>query len=308
MKRLHLGDSGPDVRELQTKLIAAGYSLQADAHFGIATDQALRAFQRKRGLLPDGIAGAKTQTALDSRDDGTANALLDSLRGLFGAPSMLAALHARNHVPFLRGAALASGTLKTSRNGMLFIYREEAQKNVSNVLHWPVGDASGVTLGPGYDMGGRSKEEIIADLKAIGIPQEAAAKAAEGAGLKGKQAQAFVAKFNKENPDLIKIEKEKDEFALLKHVLPRYEKYVKNAVHVDLHQHEFDALVSFSWNIGTILITGGHINRGEVRLALEVIQSCNKSKGEVLPGLTGRRRREIALYRSADYGTLPKIG
>lgn len=75
MNTLRQGAFGPEVGALQKKLIAAGYpTLKADEHFGIATDQALRAFQRKRGLLPDGIAGARTQAALDTRDNGTATA------------------------------------------------------------------------------------------------------------------------------------------------------------------------------------------------------------------------------------------
>lgn len=265
----------------------------------------MRAFQRKRGLLPDGIAGARTQVALDSRDNGTATVLLDALRGLFGASVMLAALHARAHAPFLGGAALSPRNLKTSENGKLFIYREEAQAGVSNVLHWPGGD-SGVTLGPGYDMKGRTKEKIFADLTAIGISKDIAEKVSEAKGLKGKQAEAFV----KANVGLIdpKLIRPKNERALLEHVLPEYEENVRNAVLVDLHHHEFDALVSYSYNIGTILDTGGHINRGEVHLALELIQSSNKSGGKRSEVLVKRRQREIALYRSADYGTLPKIG
>lgn len=305
MKPLRQGDIGPEVGALQKKLIAAGYpALKADDHFGITTDQALRAFQRKRGLLADGISGARTQAALDSRDNGTATVLLDALRGLVGLPITLAALYARNHVPFLGGTALASGTLKTSDKGIRFIYREEAKKGESNVLHWPKG-ASGVTLGPGYDMKERTKEEIIADLKAIGISKDIAEKVSEAKGRKGLDAEAFV----KANAELIKPPLDlKKELALLKHVLPKYEEYVRNAVLVDLHQHEFDALVSFSWNVGKILVTGGHINRGEVHRALEIIQGATKSEGKEMPGLVSRRRREIALYRSADYGTLPEIG
>ena len=67
-------------------------------------------------------------------------------------------------------------------------------------------------------------------------------------------------------------------------------------------------MVSYSWNIGTILITGGHINRGEVHRALEIIQGSITSDGKKFEGLVKRRQRELALYRSADYGTLPKIG
>ena len=68
MKPLHKGDRGPEVLALQKKLIATGYRLNADAHFGNNTDNALRAYQKKKGLIPDGIAGADTCKVLECTD------------------------------------------------------------------------------------------------------------------------------------------------------------------------------------------------------------------------------------------------
>ena len=218
---------------------------------------------------------------------------------------MLAALYARNHAPFLGGVALAPGNLKTSRNGRLFIYREEAQEGVSNILHWP-GGGSGVTLGPGYDMKERTASQISTDLQAIGISKDIADKVGKAARLEKEKAEAFVAKFKKENP-LFNID-EKKEFALLKHVVPDYEKIVKDAIRVDLHQHEFDALVCYAYNVGNISTTAGYINRGEVRQALKVIQSVTTSGGKESKALVARRPREVALYLHGEYGALPKIG
>ncbi|MDI1483688.1 pesticin C-terminus-like muramidase [Polyangium sp. y55x31] len=67
--------------------------------------------------------------------------------------------------------------------------------NSSDVLkvHWPESDASGVTLGAGYDMGNRSKAEVKADLVAAGVPAADAEKLSAGAGKKGNDAKNWVA-------------------------------------------------------------------------------------------------------------------
>lgn len=62
---LRKGTRGEDVRGLQRQLAALGhYRGAADGTFGPATALAVKAFQTARGLLPDGIAGAITRTAL----------------------------------------------------------------------------------------------------------------------------------------------------------------------------------------------------------------------------------------------------
>ena len=71
----HLGDrvlkngmSGTDVKELQEKLIRLGYDCGrwgADGDFGDATEQAVKAFQKKMKLDPDGIFGPKSLDALE---------------------------------------------------------------------------------------------------------------------------------------------------------------------------------------------------------------------------------------------------
>lgn len=250
--------------------------------------------------------GKITREALDKAQakPNAVATIFPHLVGILSAPVIYAALVARFHSSFQGRGAHQSVHLKTSKNGKLFIYREEAQPDVSNVLHWPTGD-SGVTLGPGYDMKERTKEKIIADLKAIGISPEVAAKAAGAAGRKGEQAKEFVAKFKKDNPGF-KINK-KQEFALLEHVLPEYERKVRDAIHVELHQHQFDALVSYVYNVGSLTQTANYINRGEVRAALKKIQSVITSGGKVSKALVARRPREVALYLYGDYGKLPTI-
>jgi hypothetical protein len=61
---LRRGDTGPLVEELQKKL---GFDAErADGDFGPKTEAAVREFQRGCSLVPDGIVGPKTWTALDA--------------------------------------------------------------------------------------------------------------------------------------------------------------------------------------------------------------------------------------------------
>ena len=64
MKLLRLGDEGSSVQLLQTGLSRAGYPLSPDGIFGIRTQTALLRFQRSVGIPADGIAGPKTNAAL----------------------------------------------------------------------------------------------------------------------------------------------------------------------------------------------------------------------------------------------------
>lgn len=56
-----VGSTGQEVRNIQTKLKNWGYFNSAvDGIFGSKTEAAVKSFQRKNGLTPDGIAGAAT--------------------------------------------------------------------------------------------------------------------------------------------------------------------------------------------------------------------------------------------------------
>jgi lysozyme family protein len=59
--------SGWDVSVLQYLLNLTGAILPIDGHFGVRTEQALRKFQRTRGLTADGLAGRQTLRALLQR-------------------------------------------------------------------------------------------------------------------------------------------------------------------------------------------------------------------------------------------------
>ena len=88
---------------------------------------------------------------------------------------------------------------------------------------------------------------------------------------------------------------------LLRVDLRGFEERLAQMVHVGLHQYEWDALVSISYNIGT-----GALGRSTLmrllnqekyeEAALEFVK-WNKAKGRVLPGLVRRRASEAKLFR-----------
>lgn len=58
---MHRGSKGEFVEELQVNLVRLGFGpLTADGDFGESTEKAVRAFQRAKGLVPDGWAGPRT--------------------------------------------------------------------------------------------------------------------------------------------------------------------------------------------------------------------------------------------------------
>jgi len=64
------GCSGPNVVKLQKRLKELGFNPGlCDGDFGPATTAALIAFQKSENLLADGVAGPRTQTALELVDD-----------------------------------------------------------------------------------------------------------------------------------------------------------------------------------------------------------------------------------------------
>lgn len=67
MRYLQKGCRGEDVRALQILLIGRGYSCGsygADGDFGGATDAAVRAYQKAKGLEVDGVVGSATMGSL----------------------------------------------------------------------------------------------------------------------------------------------------------------------------------------------------------------------------------------------------
>lgn len=63
------GDQGQEIVLIQKRLLSLGYELgSADGDFGSATESAVRAYQKEKGLTPDGVVGPSTYQALLGRD------------------------------------------------------------------------------------------------------------------------------------------------------------------------------------------------------------------------------------------------
>lgn len=112
MTTLRHGDRSQDVRVLQQRLNLAGAGLFADGLFGDATENALRAYQSKMGLVADGIAGPKTLAALTGTDCSALlrNATLTAAAARLGVE--LAAILAVNEVESLGAGFLDNGKPK----------------------------------------------------------------------------------------------------------------------------------------------------------------------------------------------------
>lgn len=93
--------------------------------------------------------------------------------------------------PLQREEATEGDTSVTLKRGELTSTGEGSDAQTSHV-HWPDTDASGVTLGKGYDIGSRTEAAVIEELKAAGMDEVQATKISKGAGLKGSDAGTWV--------------------------------------------------------------------------------------------------------------------
>ena len=95
---------------------------------------------------------------------------------------------------------------------------------------------------------------------------------------------------------------EKECTVLLKRDILRYEKAVDKYITVMITQNQFDALVSFTYNLGTGALKRSTLRRklnlGEFAGIPNEIQRWNKCNGKPLAGLTRRREAEAKLFNS----------
>ena len=192
---------------------------------------------------------------------------------------------------------LSSNTdMSLSANGERFLYDREARPGISDRTHWP-GGSSGVTLGAGYDMGGRTADQVRADLVGIGIPAETAQTLSAGATLRGEAAQIF----SQQHARDVVLTRDQ-ETALLRRAIPVYEQAVRENVHVQLNQNQYDALVSFSYNVGVAAFSNStllrNLNAGDIVGATAQFREWNRSGGRVMQGLVNRRNEEINLFQT----------
>ncbi len=88
----------------------------------------------------------------------------------------------------------------------------------------------------------------------------------------------------------------------LRRELIKHENAVKKLVTVDLNQNEFDALVSFTYNVGAGALSQSTLlrclNAGDRAGAARAFNLWNRGGGKVLPGLVKRRAREALLFET----------
>ena len=88
--------------------------------------------------------------------------------------------------------------------------------------------------------------------------------------------------------------------ALLVKELKQYENYVRKLVKVPLFQYQFDALVSWTYNLGPTNLKNSTmlmlLNKGKYDLIPNEMRRWNKVNGKVLEGLVIRRDKEARLF------------
>ena len=92
---------------------------------------------------------------------------------------------------------------------------------------------------------------------------------------------------------------------MLVHEIEEYENYVNTAVNVPLSQNQFDAIVSWVFNLGNGNLQASTmlkvINSGDHAGVPAQIKRWNKAGGKVLEGLVRRREAEALLYEGKEW-------
>ena len=92
---------------------------------------------------------------------------------------------------------------------------------------------------------------------------------------------------------------------LLREGIVQYENAVHDLVDVPLEQHQFDALVSWVYNLGKANLAAStllkKVNAQEFDEVPDQIRRWNKAGGKVLEGLTKRRESEAKLWSTGEF-------
>ena len=87
--------------------------------------------------------------------------------------------------------------------------------------------------------------------------------------------------------------------------LKEYENYINELVVVDLSQNQFDALVSWVYNLGPANLSASTmlkvLNSGEYEDVPAQMKRWNKAGGKVLEGLIRRREAEACLFKGKEW-------
>ena len=107
--------------------------------------------------------------------------------------------------------------------------------------------------------------------------------------------------------DGMKITKQEAE-NLLAHELEEYEGYINDMVNVELNQNQFDAMVSWVFNLGPTnlknssllrILNSTHVDWADIPYQ---IQRWNKVNGVPNEGLKKRRKAEALLFQGQEWG------
>ena len=100
------------------------------------------------------------------------------------------------------------------------------------------------------------------------------------------------------------ISKERAEELLLEDV-EKFETFVLDAVEMPMSQHQFDAMVSWTFNLGPSNLNASTLlkvlNKGDYEDVPAQIKRWNKASGQVLEGLTRRREAEALLFEGKEW-------
>jgi hypothetical protein len=113
-----------------------------------------------------------------------------------------------------------------------FTYNQEiGHQGQSLIPHYP-GDKSGVTIGPGYDMGHRTHDEIYKDLTAAGIDPDIVQALMQASNKIGPDAQSWVSS----HADL-QITEEQQRYLFYEVLVPEYESRTQEQLNDFLEKH-----------------------------------------------------------------------
>jgi lysozyme len=93
---------------------------------------------------------------------------------------------------------------------------------------------------------------------------------------------------------------DREVYNLFDNDIKQFEKGINNLVTVKLNQNQFDALVSFAFNLGLGALQSSTLlrvlNAGDYKEASKQFLRWDKADGKKLPGLTRRRKEESELF------------
>lgn len=175
MTPLRHGDRSQAVAQLQKALVAQGATLAVDGDYGDATEQAVRAYQARIGLVADGIAGDKTLAALAGQDTGRLLRHADLVAAAKRLGIELAALYAVNEVESRGQGFLANGrpVILFERHVMLARLKlardpgDDVQQQEQRALELAAKFPNLVNAAPGGYAGGTAEHQRLASARQL---------------------------------------------------------------------------------------------------------------------------------------------